>query len=45
LFVIDQAGVMKYSDAPLLAHGSDRDIAPATASSLPAQPGQIAAGY
>jgi predicted transglutaminase-like cysteine proteinase len=45
LFVIDQAGVMKYSDAPLLALGSDRDIAPATASSSPAQPGQIAAGY
>jgi hypothetical protein len=45
LFVIDQAGVMKYSDAPLLARGSDRDIAPATASSSPAQSGQIAAGY
>ncbi len=45
LFVIDQAGVMKYSDAPLLASSSDRDVAPATASSSPAQPGQIAAGY
>jgi predicted transglutaminase-like cysteine proteinase len=45
LFVIDQTGVMKYSDAPLLARGSDRDIAPATASSLATQPAQIAAGY
>jgi len=44
LFVIDQSGVMKYSDAPLLARASDRDIAPATASS-PAQPGQIASSY
>jgi predicted transglutaminase-like cysteine proteinase len=44
LFVIDQTGVMKYSDAPLLASGGDRDIAPATASSLPAQPDQVAAG-
>ena len=41
LFVIDQSGVMKYSDAPLLASGSDR--APATASTL--QPAEIAAGY
>ena len=41
LFVIDQSGVMKYSDAPLLA-SSDRHIAPA--SSI-AAPGQIAAGY
>jgi predicted transglutaminase-like cysteine proteinase len=45
LFVIDQTGVMKYSDAPLLASGSDRDVAPATASSPSAQPSQIAAGY
>jgi predicted transglutaminase-like cysteine proteinase len=44
LFVIDQSGVMKYSDAPLLASGGDRDIAPATASSSAAQD-QIAAGY
>ena len=44
LFVIDQTGVMKYSDPPLLAN-SDRAIAPATASSSPAQPGQIAAGF
>jgi hypothetical protein len=43
LFVIDQSGVMKYSDE-LLARG-DRDVAPATASSLGAQPDQIAAGY
>jgi hypothetical protein len=46
LFVIDQTGVMKYFDAPLLAHGPNRDIAPATASSSsPTQPDQIAAGY
>lgn len=44
LFVIDQGGVMKYSDAPQLA-GESRDIAPATASSTPAQPARIAAGY
>jgi predicted transglutaminase-like cysteine proteinase len=43
LFVIDRSGVMKYSDAPLLAKGSDRDIAPA--SSLAAQLNQVAAGY
>jgi predicted transglutaminase-like cysteine proteinase len=45
LFVIDRSGVMKYSDAPLLASNGDRVIPPATASSSPAQPGQIAAGY
>jgi predicted transglutaminase-like cysteine proteinase len=45
LFVIDQSGVMKYSDAPLLASGSDRDIAPATASSSTARLSQVAAGY
>jgi predicted transglutaminase-like cysteine proteinase len=41
LFVIDQAGVMKYSDAPWLASGSDHT--PATASTV--QPAEIAAGY
>ncbi len=45
LFVINQTGVMKYSDVPLLASGGDRDIAPATASSSAAQSDQIAAGY
>jgi hypothetical protein len=45
LFVIGQSGVMKYSDTPLLASGSDRGIAPATAAFSPNQPGQIAAGY
>ena len=46
LFVIDQVGVMKYSDAPLLASASDRDIAPATASASAAQPtGSSTAGY
>jgi predicted transglutaminase-like cysteine proteinase len=43
LFVVDQSGVMKYSDEPLLASNGDRDVAPATASSSPVQ--QIAAGY
>jgi hypothetical protein len=36
---------MKYSDAPLLASSSDRDIAPASASSSTAQLSQVAAGY
>ena len=45
LFVIDQTGVMKYSDAPLLASGGDRDIALPTASSSAAQSDRIAAGY
>jgi hypothetical protein len=45
LFVIDQAGVMKYSDAPWLASSGDRDIAPVTASAAPAQPDLLAAGY
>jgi predicted transglutaminase-like cysteine proteinase len=45
LFVIGQSGVMKYSDTPLLASGSDGGIAPATASSLAAQSDLIAAGY
>jgi predicted transglutaminase-like cysteine proteinase len=43
LFVIDQTGVMKYSDAPLLASSSDRDNAPPTASSSPVQPDRLAA--
>ena len=30
LFAIDQNGVMKYSDAPLLANATDRDIAPSS---------------
>jgi predicted transglutaminase-like cysteine proteinase len=42
LFVIDQSGVMKYSDAPLVASGTDRDTTPATASSSFAQPMRIA---
>jgi predicted transglutaminase-like cysteine proteinase len=42
LFVIDQSGVMKYSDAPLVASGSDRDVTPATTSSSPVQPAGIA---
>ena len=45
LFVIDQTGVMKYSDAPLLASGGERDIGLLTASSSAAQSDQIAAGY
>lgn len=45
LFVIDQSGVMKYSDAPLLASGGDRGVAPTTVSFSPAQLGSIAAGY
>ena len=45
LFVIDRSGVMKYSDAPLLARGAERDLPLAAASSLSVQPAQIAAGY
>ena len=41
LFVIDQSGVMKYSDAPLLAQMPDHDATPASAQA-PA-PGEIAA--
>jgi predicted transglutaminase-like cysteine proteinase len=40
-FVIDQYGVMQYSDAPLLAVVPDRDIAPSVALNLAAQPGLI----
>jgi len=43
LYVIDQSGVMKYSNAPLLASGTDR--APASASSAAVPRGRIAAGY
>jgi hypothetical protein len=40
-FVIDQRGVMKYGDAPLLADATGRELAaPVVVSSL-AQPGQI----
>jgi predicted transglutaminase-like cysteine proteinase len=41
-FVIDQRGVMKYDDAPLLANATSRDLAlPVVVSSLE-RPGQIA---
>ena len=43
LFVIDQSGVMKYSDAPLIASGSDR--VPTTTPSSLAGPGQVAGAY
>jgi predicted transglutaminase-like cysteine proteinase len=43
LFVIDQSGVMKYSDAPLIASGSDR--APTTAPTSLAEPGQVTGAY
>jgi predicted transglutaminase-like cysteine proteinase len=41
LFVIDQHGVMQYVSSPLLAGASDRDIAPAVALNLTADPGAI----
>jgi predicted transglutaminase-like cysteine proteinase len=41
LFVIDQHGVMKYVDAPLLASLPDRDAAPSAALNFVAQPGLI----
>jgi hypothetical protein len=43
LFVIDQSGIMKYSEPPLLAHGSDQDSAPALLPAPAIQPGLIAA--
>ncbi len=43
LFVIDQSGIMKYSEQPLLAHGSERDSAPTLAPAPVIQPGLIAA--
>ena len=41
LFVIDQHGVMRYSDTPLLADLPDREITPPSALNLTAQPGMI----
>jgi predicted transglutaminase-like cysteine proteinase len=41
LFVIDQHGVMKYADTPLLANLPDRDAASPPALNLAAQPGMI----
>jgi predicted transglutaminase-like cysteine proteinase len=41
LFVIDDTGVMKYSDTPLLASMPEQNAAPA--ATLNAEPGQIAA--
>ena len=40
-FVIDQSGVMQYSDAPLLVSAPGRDLAPLGAQDLAAQPGLI----
>jgi predicted transglutaminase-like cysteine proteinase len=41
LFVIDQYGVMRYDDAPLLANLPDRDLAPSMALNLATDPGLI----
>jgi hypothetical protein len=43
LFVIDQTGVMRYADAPLLAVAPDpdRQLSPSVAASLAVQPGLI----
>jgi hypothetical protein len=41
LFVIDQYGVMRYADTPLLANVPDRDVAPSIALNLAVQPGLI----
>jgi predicted transglutaminase-like cysteine proteinase len=40
-FVIDQHGVMRYVDSPLLATVPDRDLAPSAALNLAVQPGLI----
>jgi predicted transglutaminase-like cysteine proteinase len=42
LFVIDQRGVMRYVDAPLLASAPDRDPAPSAPSKLAVEPSLIA---
>jgi predicted transglutaminase-like cysteine proteinase len=42
LFVIDQFGVMKYSDMPLLAQMPDHDIAATSGQALAPTPGAIA---
>jgi len=41
LFVIGRSGVMKYDDAPLIAAGPERDVAPSAALDLAAQPSLI----
>jgi predicted transglutaminase-like cysteine proteinase len=41
LFVIDQYGVMRYDDTPLLAHAPAGDFVPSLAQNLAAQPGLI----
>jgi len=43
LFVIDQSGVMKYSDTPLFAHLPDHDGIPAAGLNPMDEPGEIAA--
>ena len=43
LFVIDQSGVMKYSDMPVLAHVPDQDPTPPTGQASAPTPGTIAA--
>jgi predicted transglutaminase-like cysteine proteinase len=43
LFVIDQSGVMKYSDTPLIAHLPDHDDIPAAGLNPTEAPGAIAA--
>ncbi len=43
LFVMDDGGLKKYSDPPLLAEGADRNAAPPAALDAIAQPGLIAA--
>jgi hypothetical protein len=43
LFVIDESGIMKYSETPLLAQGPDFQSAPATTPVPATEPGLIAA--
>ena len=41
LFVIDQSGVMRYDDTPLLANLPEQDLAPSMALNLASDPGLI----
>jgi predicted transglutaminase-like cysteine proteinase len=41
LFVIDQSGVMRYDDTPLLANLPEQDLAPSMALNLATEPGLI----
>jgi hypothetical protein len=41
LFVIDQYGVMRYDDTPLVASVPDRDVAPSATLNSAIEPGMV----